>query len=572
MAWFTDTRPSPYHTQTLIRGELPVRFRESHPNRECLFRPFVPPFPFRPVRMNLAKALGTVGGLTLASRVLGLLRDSLFARYVGAGFASDAFLVAFRLPNMFRALFAEGAFASAFIPMFNKKVADPDGEGLKAGITFAEQALSVLLPVLLVLTVLLEIFAWPVTLALSGKFNGVSQAQFAFAVQLSRYTIPYLMLISLTSLAGGILNSINKFWVNAAAPILLNLTLIVALLGFHSADPMITARNQAIGVSVAGALQLIWLMWACHANGISMRLRLPVWNADVKRLLALIWPAAAGAGAMQFNLVISTFLAASLLPHGSVTYIYFADRLNQLPLGLIGIGLGTVLLPTISQQLGAGKDADAMQTQNRGMELALLLTLPACAALVLCGKPIAASLFGYGKFDAGDVARTAQALAAFSIGLPSYILVKVLTPGYYARQDTKTPVRYAMISMVINLVGNLVLIVPLKHMGPPLATAIASTVNVAMLYATLVKRGHFTPDARLRRRAPRLLVSAILMGVALWFTQDLLAPYTHGTWLVRGTTLAVLVTAGCLVYALSTIVSGAFTRDDLKLLRRRRAS
>ncbi|WP_395328714.1 murein biosynthesis integral membrane protein MurJ [Novosphingobium sp. BL-8H] len=522
--------------------------------------------------MNLTKALASVGGLTLASRILGLVRDSLFARFVGAGFASDAFLIAFRLPNMFRALFAEGAFASAFIPMFNQKVTDKDGPGLAAGITFAEQALSMLLPILVAMTILLEAFAWPVTLMLSGGFNGVSHEQFAFAVMLSRFTIPYLALISIVSLLGGILNSMNKFWVNAAAPILLNVTQIVAILGFHSADPLVTARNQAIAVSVSGALQLLWLYFACRANGVSMRLRAPVWNADVKKLMALIWPAAAGAGAVQINLVVSTFLAATFLAHGSVTYIYMADRLNQLPLGLIGIGLGTVLLPTISRQLGAGEDAAAMDTQNRGMELALLLTLPASVALIVCGQPIAAALFGYGKFDAGDVARTAEALAAFSIGLPSYILVKVLTPGFYARQDTKTPVRYAMISMAANLLLNLALIAPLQHMGPPLATAIASTINVGMLYWTLVKRGHFQVDARLKRRAPRLALAAIAMGVVLWFGEDLLTPYLHGSWLVRGLALATLVSAGGVVYALATLVTGAFTRDDLALLRRRKAA
>ncbi len=520
--------------------------------------------------MNLLKATGTIGGLTLASRVLGLVRDSLFARYVGAGFASDAFLVAFRLPNMFRALFAEGAFASAFIPMFNRKVGDPEGQGLPDGLDFAERALAVLLPVLVLMTALLEVFAWPVTLVLSGQFNGVSAEQFAFAVALSRMTIPYLMLISLVSLCGGILNSLHKFWVNAAAPILLNLTLIAALLLFHSADPMITARNQAIGVSVSGALQLAWLVWACRRAGVSLRLRRPRLDADVKRLMALIWPAAAGAGAVQINLVISTALAASLLAHGSVTYIYMADRLNQLPLGLIGIGLGTVLLPTISRQLGGGDEAAAMETQNRGLELALLLTLPATVALVLCGEPIAAALFGYGRFTPQDAHFTAQALAAFSIGLPSYILVKVLTPGYYARQDTVTPVRYATISMVVNLVLNIALIVPLQHVGPPLATAIASTVNVAMLYRTLVARGQFTTDARFRRRVPRLALAALAMGAVLWAGQGHLMPYVHGTWLVRFLALAVLVSAGGLVYGLSAILLGAFSKADLQLLLRRK--
>jgi putative peptidoglycan lipid II flippase len=522
--------------------------------------------------VSLVRNVGTIGGLTLASRVLGLVRDSLFARYIGASFASDAFLVAFRLPNMFRALFAEGAFASAFIPMFNQKVADKDGPGLPAGIAFAERAMAVLLPVLILMTLVLEAFAWPVTLALSGKFNGVSHEQFAFAVTLSRITIPYLMLISLVSLFGGILNSLHKFWVNAAAPILLNLTLIVALLGFHSADPLVTARNQAIAVTVSGLLQLVWLGMACRQLGVRLKPRLPRLDAEVKRLLALIWPAAAGAGAVQINLVISTALAAALLSHGSVTYIYMADRLNQLPLGLIGIGLGTVLLPTISRLLGSGDEEGAVEMQNRGLELALLLTLPATVGLVFCGEPIAAALFGYGRYDAADTHYTAQALAAFSVGLPSYVLVKVLTPGFYARQDTRTPVRYAVISMVVNLALNLALIVPLEHMGPPLATAIASTVNVGLLYMTLRKRGHFLPDARLKRRWWRLALAALAMGAVIWLLQPYLLPYVHGTWVIRIAAMGALVGAGSIVYAVATFALGAFSRDDLQFLRRRRAS
>ncbi len=523
--------------------------------------------------MNLTKALGSVGGLTLASRVLGLVRDSLFARFVGAGFASDAFLIAFRLPNMFRALFAEGAFSAAFIPMFNRKVAEGDaeeeGRGLPHGIAFAEDALSVLLPVLILMTAIVEVAAWPVTWALTFGFKDVAPGQFAYVVELCRLTFPYLLFISIVSLLGGILNSLHRFWVNAAAPILLNLTLIAALIFVHSADPLVTAQNQAIAVTLSGALQLAWMWWACRRAGVTLRLKLPRFGSDVKRLMALIWPAAAGAGAVQINLVVSTALAAKFLPHGSVSYIYYADRLNQLPLGLIGIGLGTVLLPTISRLLGRGEEAKAMETQNRGMELALFLTLPATAALVVCGTPIAAALFQHGRFDAQDSLFTAQALAAFSIGLPSYILVKVLTPGYYARSDTRTPVRYATMSMVVNLVLNLILITPLGHMGPPLATAIASTVNVVMLYRTLVRRGQFTPDAQLRRRAPRLAVAAILMGAAMWFLNGVFQPFVTGTSLERWSALAVLVATGTVVYAAATMVTGAVRLADLKRLVRR---
>lgn len=521
--------------------------------------------------MNLVRALGSIGGLTLASRVLGLVRDSLFARYVGASFASDAFLIAFRLPNLFRALFAEGAFSAAFVPMFSKKVGESDGD-TRSALSFAEEALSVLFPILLLLTAIMEIAAWPVVWVLSGGFNDVTPDQFAFAVELSRITFPYLLLISLVSLLGGILNSLHKFWVNAAAPILLNLTLIVALLFFHNDDTLLTARNQAIAVTVSGALQLVWLILACRANGVRLRIRMPRLSPDVKKLLALIGPAAAGAGATQINLIISTALAASMLAEGSVSYIYYADRLNQLPLGLIGIGLGTVLLPTIARQLGAGKEAEAMHTQNRGAELALFLTLPATAALVICGGPIVAALFQHGAFTADNTVKTAQALAAFSAGLPAYILVKVLTPGFYARADTKGPVRYATISIAVNLALNLALIVPLQHMGPPLATAVAAWVNVALLYRALARRGHFVADAQLKRRVWRLVGASVAMGAVMFFLNDLFTPYTTGVWTIRTAAMLVLVGAGCVVYAIACFGTGAVRIGDLKALFRRRAA
>ena len=523
--------------------------------------------------MNLHKALGSVGGLTLASRVLGLVRDSLFFRFVGANFASDAFQIAFRLPNMFRALFAEGAFSAAFIPMFNRKVAEGDqaaeGSGLQHGLAFAENALSVLLPVLIVMTALVELAAWPVTWVQTFGYGKGTAAQFDYIVLLNRLTFPYLLFISLVSLLGGILNSLHRFWVNAAAPILLNLTLIVALLLFHEHDPLPTARNQAIAVSVAGLLQLAWLWWACRRAGVRLRIKRPTINDDVKRLMKLILPAAAGAGAVQINLVISTALAARFLPAGSVSYIYAADRLNQLPLGLIGIGLGTVLLPTASRLLGAGREKEAMETQNRGMELALLLTLPATVALIVCGQVITAALFQHGKFNATNSYYTAQALAAFSIGLPSYILVKVLTPGFYARADTRTPVRFATWSMVVNLVLNLIFIWWLGHMGPPLATAIASTVNVVMLYRTLAKRGHFVADAQLRRRSWRMLVAALLMGGAMALLNERFQPYVTGSNLERWGALIILVATGMLVYAVATFATGAFRLADIKRLVRR---
>jgi putative peptidoglycan lipid II flippase len=523
--------------------------------------------------MNLMRSLGSVGGLTLISRILALGRDTLQAAYVGAGFASDAFFVAFRLPNMFRALFAEGAFSAAFIPMFNRKVAE--GGETSAGLRFAEQALAVLFPVLLAFTLVMLAAAWPITAVLSGGFaeQHPSHAQFAFAVMLSRFTIPYLMLISLASLLGGILNSLEKFWVNAAAPILLNIAMIGALLFFHGANPYETARAQAISVSVGGLLQLGWLMFACRQAGVSLRLRRPRLDDDMRELMRLILPAAIGAGAAQVNLAISTALAGGLLDEGSISALYYADRLNQLPLGLIGIGLGTILLPTVSRLLSTGQDKAAMATQNRGIELALFLTLPATAAFIAAAGPIVSGLFERGQFDAADTVTTSWALAAFSIGLPSYVLVKVLTPGFYARSDTKTPVRYAMISVAVNIAGNLVFIPTIGTIGPPLATALASSLNTYMLYRTLGARGHFTADAQLRRRLPRLALSAMLMGVALYFGQRLIEPYAHGRLYETLPALAVFVAAGIAIYALACFVTGAFRPADLKaVLGRRRAA
>ena len=524
--------------------------------------------------MNLAKALGSVGGLTLASRVLALVRDTLQATYVGAGFASDAFFVAFRLPNMFRALFAEGAFSAAFIPMFNRKVGENEGE-VSFGLDFAERALAILFPVLAAFTVLMLIAAWPITWALSGGFKHPTDAQFAFAVMLSRFTIPYLMLISLASLLGGILNSLDRFWINAAAPILLNIAMVGALWFFHGPDPYATARAQAVSVTVGGAMQLAWLVFACRQSGANLRLRLPRLDDDVRQLLKLILPAAAGAGAVQINLAVSTALAGGLLSAGSISYIYYADRLNQLPLGMIGIGLGTVLLPVVSRLLASGKHAEAMEMQNRGMELALFLTLPASAAFIFASEPIVRGLFQHGAFDPADTVKCAWALSAFSLGLPAYVLVKVLTPGFYARADTKTPVRLAMISVGINLVGNLVLIPTLGrygfgHVGPPLATAIAASANVAMLYRTLSIRGHFAADPQLKKRVPRLALAALAMGIVLYLLDPLADPYLTRSLPARGAALLTLVGSGALVYALACFVTGAFSTADLKFILQRR--
>ncbi|WP_157217719.1 murein biosynthesis integral membrane protein MurJ [Flavisphingomonas formosensis] len=523
--------------------------------------------------MSLVRNTFTIGGLTLVSRVLGFVRDMLMARFVGAGFASDAFLIAWRLPNLFRALFAEGAFSAAFVPMFNRTVAEGDaerpGEGLPNGLRFAENVLSVLFPILVGFTALMMMAAGPIVWAMTGGFPDGGPEKFALAVEYTQITFPYLMLISLVSLLGGILNSVNRFWVNAAAPVLLNVCLIVGLLFFRGHSDTDTARTQAIAVTISGAMQLLWLIWACRQAGIVLRLRLPRLNPEVRQLLKLIWPAALGAGAVQFNQLISTTLAARFLPQGSVSALYYADRLSQLPLGLIGIGVGTAMLPTLSRQLAGGDAKAALNTQNRAIELVLLLTLPAAAALVVSATPMIRALLQHGVFTAANTIASAQALAAYSLGLPAYVLIKVLTPGFYARADTKTPVRIALVAMLVNLVGNLILIWPLAHVGLALSISISAWVNAGLLYWTLHRRDHFRSDARLRSRTARLALATIAMAAVLLLLNPWIDPYMHGAFLRRVIGLGVLVGIGGTVYFVMAFVTRAFSIAELKSQLRR---
>jgi putative peptidoglycan lipid II flippase len=513
--------------------------------------------------LNLVRATATIGGFTLVSRIAGFVRDVLMARFVGAGMAADAFLIAFRLPNLFRALFAEGAFSAAFVPMFNRQVG-ADGGDMRNARRFAEDALAVLLPLLGVFTLVMVIAAAPVVWALTGGFPDASPEKFALTVDFTRLTFPYLLLISLVSLMGGILNSIGRFWVNAAAPILLNMVLIAGLLFFHGNDTVASARVQALCVSLAGILQFAWLLWACLRADIKLRLRRPRLGEKVRQLLRITGPAALGAGAVQFNLLISTALAARFLPEGAVSFLYYADRLNQLPLGLIGIGVGTALLPALSRQLGAGNDAAAGHSQNRAIELVLLLTLPAAAALTVSADPIIRTLLEHGRFNAADTRATADALAAFSLGLPAYVLIKVLTPGFHARQDTKTPVRIAVASMLVNLAGNLLLIWPLAHVGIALSTAVAAWVNAAGLWWVLRRRGHFAVDARLRRSLPRLIAAtAIMVGVLLLLPMAL-APLMAGGLVLRITALGLLLGTAGLAYLAMARLFGVFTIAGLR--------
>jgi putative peptidoglycan lipid II flippase len=520
--------------------------------------------------MSLLKTTSTIGGLTLISRILGMVRDMLMARFVGAGLASDAFLVAWRLPNLFRALFAEGAFAAVFVPMFNRRMSEAEkekaDEGLKAAIDFAGQILSVLFPFLLLFTVLMMLLASPIVWAQTGGFPGSGPEKFFLATHLTQITFPYLALISLVSLLGGILNSLGRFWVNAAAPVLLNICMIVALVFFRGGDSVATAQTQAIAVTVSGLLQLIWLIWSCRRMGVVLKLSRPRLSPDVKQLLLLIGPAAIGQGAVQLNLFISQSLAARYLEQGAISYLYYADRLNQLPLGLIGIGVGTAILPLLSRQISSGDKQAASETQNRALELSLFLALPAAVALVVSATPLVRGIFQHGAFTAADTLGSAQCLAAFSLGVPAYVLIKVLTPGFYARQDTKTPVRIALISMLFNLIGNLILIWPLGFVGVAFATALSAWINAGLLYAMLHRKDLLKIDARFKSKALRILASGAVMGAALFLLNPVLDPHMAKNFTERVIALTLLCTLGGLVYALAIFGFGAYRLSELRTL------
>lgn len=502
--------------------------------------------------MPLFRAIATVGGLTMLSRIAGFGRDLLIARYLGAGPVADAFFVALRLPNFFRSLFAEGAFTAGFLPLFSRTEAT---EGRAAAQAFAESALAVLLPALLVFSVLAQL-AMPAVIALLAPGFIDDPDRFGLSVTLTVITFPYLLFISLAALYGAMLNSVGRFAAMAATPVLLNLVMIA---GVVLLTPSLPNAGHALAWSVfgGGIAQFLWLVWEARRAGLGLRLRRPRLTEKVKRLFRLVLPAAIGAGATQINLVVGLMLA-SLLPAGAVSYLFYADRINQLTVGVVGVAIATALLPTISAQLARGETDAAIANQNRAIEFGLLLSLPAAAALIAVPFPVISILFQRGAFDAATAAATAAALLAYAIGLPGYVLTRTLTPGFHARQDTATPVKLAAIAIIVNLGGGVLLMQVLGHVGLALATALAAIVNTLLLGATLWRRGHWQPDARLKSRAWRILAAALAMAAALLAADRWLLPgwYAGGeAWRIAA--LLVLVGGGLAVYLGAALLLGA---------------
>ena len=517
--------------------------------------------------MSLIRAISTVGSMTLASRVLGFLRDILIARYLGAAMAADCFFVAFKLPNFFRRLTAEGAFSAAFVPLFAKALGDRETAGSRVHAkAFAEDALAVLLAVLLAFTAILQIAMPWAMLALAPGFADEPE-KFALAVELTRLTFPYLALISLVALLTGVLNALGRFAAGAAAPIGLNIVLIASLLMVNDTD-ILTARALAVAVSLAGIAQFVWLLIAAARAGYPLRLRVPRITPGIRRLVRIMLPVALGAGVTQINLVVDVILA-SLLPEGSLSFLFYADRLNQLPLGVIGIAVGTVLLPRLSRSLSGDRAGDAMAEHNRALEFALLLTLPAAAALAIIPTPLIRALFEQGAFMADDTLATARALTAFAVGLPAFVLVKVLIPGFYAREDTRTPMRIAIVVFSLNIALSIALMFPLRHVGLALSTSLAAWVHAALLMVILHRRGHFSVDDRLKRRLARIAASVAGLAAALLALDAGLTPLADTGKSGQIAAVALLVGGGLAVYAGLALLSGAARTSDLRRALRR---
>ncbi|GAA0607703.1 murein biosynthesis integral membrane protein MurJ [Thalassospira tepidiphila] len=507
--------------------------------------------------MSLVRSIATVSGFTLLSRLLGFCRDILIAGMLGAGGMADAFFVAFKFPNLFRRLFGEGAFSAAFIPLL---AGDIEKRGMDAAREFAARAMSMLILITGFLVAVIEILMpWAMYVFAPGFAE--NPEKFELAVELSRITFPYLAFISAVALMSGVMNTLHRYAAAAAAPIILNICLIAALLGLAPVTET-PAHALAWGVAIAGVAQFLMLVIACKRVGFAIKWQMPRVDDRIKLLGKRMIPGMIGAGVYQINLLIDTMLA-SLVSDGAVSWLYYADRVQQLPLGVIGIAIGTALLPTLSRQLQGDDAKTAMYSQNRGIEIALLLTLPAAIALGVMGLPVINVLFERGAFGAEETLMTGMALTVFAFGLPASVLVKVLAPGFFAREDTKTPIRIGISCMVLNIILIVVLMPWFGHLGIAAATSVSVWVNATSLGFILHRRGDLTFDARLARRIPRILVASALMGSALWFAIDAFWE-NDALSITRIITMAVIVTGGMAVYAIAAQLLGATSFSELK--------
>ena len=614
--------------------------------------------------MSLLRSMATVSGFTALSRILGFIRDIFMGYFLGTGHAADAFFAAFKFPNIFRRIFGEGAFNSAFVPLFSKELTS---KGQKEAIRFASQTFSILTIVLLLMTVIaIPLMSWitmvhapgfkaaktlhadknflggatPFNIKIKGSkdiyfvindkknieindlvITGKNQEKFilfdelkwekeggkwikklalpkkknfthikgratiqssedvdtslkiyrnhpdtfSLTVTLSKITFIYLLCMALVAHLSGVLNTVKIFGMPAAAPILLNMTFLIGLLIFSgvsgiSGDSVKYANVAAWCVFIAGFLQLGGLYLTCLRKGLRIKLCKPKISPQIKKLFLLMGPGVLAAGIQQINLLVGSVIAS--FREGAISYLYYSERVYQLPLGMIGVGLGVILLPEVTKRLRGGDEKGAIKSMNRGVELAMLLTIPASVALILIPYPIISTLFQHGAFTKEDATLTAFALAGFALGIPGYVLVKVLQPGYFARENTKTPMLIAGVTVIVNIVLSLILFGPLGHIGIAISTSISAWVNVTLLMYGL--KNFWKPDNRLKSRLPRILMASLIMGLSIWIINKYLeGMFGQGFWL-RITGLLILVVSGTTIYFLAVIKLKASSLQEIR--------
>lgn len=506
----------------------------------------------KPIR--LMAGILTVGVWTLLSRVMGFVRDVMIAAYLGSGPVAEAFLIAFSLPNMFRRFFAEGAFNVAFVPMFSKRVErGEDAEG------FARDAFAGLATVVILFTIL-AVFAMPwLVLAMASGFLG--DARYDIAVDYGRIAFPYILFISLAALLSGLLNAIGRFVAAAAAPVLLNVLFIAAMVlgdaqGWPIGDTLIWA------VPIAGIAQLVLVWIAANRAGYSMRPRKPRLTPELKRLAIIAAPAALAGGVMQINLLVGRQVASFY--EGAIAWLNYADRLYQLPLGVVGIAVGVVLLPDLSRRLSAGDSAGGRDAFNRASEISLALTIPASIALVVIPLPLVSVLFERGAFGSDDAASTALAVAVYGMGLPAFVMQKTLQPLFFAREDTRSPFRYAMVALIVNAAVAFGLSGTIGYIAAALGTTIAGWVMMLLLLRGARKMGIDARfDDRFRSRLWRIVLASVLMGAVLWGLAALLVPFLGAPGL-RYVALAFVVFSGVASYFAFAQILGALRLTEVR--------
>ncbi len=497
--------------------------------------------------MSLVRKFATVGSGTMLSRLFGFAREMMMAAALGTGPVAEAFYAAFQFPNTFRRLFAEGAFNAAFVPLFAKEIEAGGVDGAKK---FSEEVFGVLFTVLLLLTIAMELaMPFVIRYAIAPGFAD-DPDKLLLTTELAAIMFPYLMCMSLGAMMAGMLNSLHRYFAAAMAPVFLNIILVGILVtawyrGYNGPG---VGTMLAWGVMMAGIVQLAILFFAVKRAGVSIGFRRPRLTRNVKRLLWLALPAAITGGITQINTLVGTAIASGKA--GAVPSLNLADRVYQLPLGVVGVAVGVVLLPELARALRSGNRIEAANLQNRSVEFTLFLTLPAAAALLTISEPIVRVLYERGAFTPQDTTLVAEVLAIFGLGLPAFVLIKAFTPGFFAREDTRTPMYFAGLSVLTNISISLTLFPDYGAVGIAIAAATAGWINASLLFGTLIWRGHWGRDAGLVKRVPRLLIAAAIMATALYFAADWM-----GDWLAAASpiynqapALAVLVVGAIVIY------------------------